>query len=280
MQFTVKATCLILSLASASMASALNIADDEEFDRIASRLKGDWALGSWHTALVSSRSPSFAYRRSGFAISHIQFRFDQQKGLAINEAINCFHEGMGERSVAEICPSEKSGSYLLIAGPRDECRALPRGERGDTMLYPVIGTVTFANDTSLSMTPDGYVTRNGGQHQYIKCRPALARFVNRHTIAGSYVDAQGRPYTFTEDGVATWNIVQYSYEVNLDYTLGGDDVFFLKSFDGGKILDTYGFVRSGDTLLVYNVGESESCEGSVRVGSPLMVLRKMKQGKR
>lgn len=134
----------------------------------------------------------------------------------------------------------------------------------------------LATDTSLCLTPDGYMAGDKGTYLYTKCRPLLAQFVNRSTIAGSYADERNRKYVFVENGVTTWNIVKYSYEVNLDYTLGGDDIFAIKSADNMKLLSTYGFVTEGNRLLIYKVDRSESCEGLTRVGKPLMVLRKLR----
>lgn len=45
------------------------------------------------------------------------------------------------------------------------------------------------------------------------------RFVARKVLAGDYVDAEGKTYSFGEDGTAHFRDIQFPYEVGLDFVL-------------------------------------------------------------
>lgn len=99
--------------------------------------------------------------------------------------------------------------------------------------------------------------------------------VRRYTIAGAWVDDQGRSYVFTADGTAVFPDRRFDYQVNIDLALVVHDIPLEKRFDSifgeKERWGTWAFELAGDELLLY---ETSGDFHEVRAEQPFLSLRR------
>ena len=90
------------------------------------------------------------------------------------------------------------------------------------------------------------------------------------TLAGDYVDAEGRTYVFTRNGEASFPDLNFHYTVTTDHVTGGHYDSFYSSNDYFH----WGFSWDNDTLLLYKLQIDAWGEETVLVSKPFRRLQR------
>jgi|GEM_PF-1678310 len=89
------------------------------------------------------------------------------------------------------------------------------------------------------------------------------RFVARKVLVGDYVDAEGRLYSFREDGTAYFRDVQFPYEVGLDFALrprSGKNNKKRDYFQNSKSRELYEYEIKGGVMYIYRTSGQEAMD--------------------
>jgi hypothetical protein len=100
----------------------------------------------------------------------------------------------------------------------------------------------------------------------------LDQFVARNTITGKYTDSQGRVYSFTEDGVATFPERSFRFNIVEDFPrVDIDDLAEIPPGEHESIQD-YSFRFVGDELQLFEMGGPI---GTIRESNPFVMLTRI-----
>ena len=168
-------------------------------------LEGTWIARDYLERLRASRAPHATARQAaGIAIKI------QREGNTWPIAITNFQRVVLQ-VIIDVQPDAKPGSYRLAVAKEDQAGVsasdltyMPfRGERNAEGLFQTLSIAepTFAKRRFLA---------------YLRLNEPLETLVNRIVIAGSYVDAEGKAYEFTDGGEARLPDLSFVYEVSLD----------------------------------------------------------------
>ena len=156
------------------------------------------------------------------------------------------HEATWRRIVR--IETAKTGDTVLVTGPWED--ANPQAADLQRVPFRVerdaagfVKKLRFLDDT-LVQTP---------REPWSQLEEPVETLINRRLLAGSYRDAQGRTWTFSPEGEATWPSESFSYQVSLDDSEADCDyIFFEKDGEVGGYR-RYGFRWQGETLRIYEI---------------------------
>jgi hypothetical protein len=168
-------------------------------------LEGTWIARDYLERLRASRAPHATARQAaGIAIKI------QREGSTWPIVITNFQRVVLQM-IIDLQPEAKPKSYRLAVAKEDragisarELTYIPfRGERNAEGLFQTLSIAepTFAKRRFLT---------------YLRLNEPLEALVNRIVIAGSYADADGKEYEFTDTGEARLPELSFAYEVSLD----------------------------------------------------------------
>ena len=203
-------------------------------------IAGHWLSVDYMNAFATSRSPLAASN----AVSLVAILVEpsrETKGYQFS--VTSFHEGLNYL----IKGFELKDNHITIkADSFDD---------GDESLQTL--------KLEQSQAPDGTRLLTGtlwGEDKvtYRRLPDTVAVYVNGMTVAGTYVDAQGRPHVFEPSGESTWAGKKRQYEVVVDTYEAACDQF--SHFDPAKPEDTTfsGWKKLPDGKLeIYELVEAE-----------------------
>jgi hypothetical protein len=205
-------------------------------------LEGTWIARDYLERLRNLRGPHATARQAaGIAIKI------EQEGSTWPILITNFQKAITS-SVIDIQPAGKPGSYRLTVAKQDRPGLTAtdltyiyfRGERDQNGLFQ---TLSIAEP---NFARKRYLT-------YLRLSEPLETFVNRAVLAGTYRDADGQSYEFTEEGEAILPDRSFQYEVSLDPNRAGCELIIShrEREPGGK--ERIGFAWKGATLQLYQV---------------------------
>jgi hypothetical protein len=89
------------------------------------------------------------------------------------------------------------------------------------------------------------------------------RFVARKVLVGDYVDAEGKTYSFREDGIAYFGDVQFPYEVGLDFALrprSGKNKNKRDYFQNSKSRELFEYETKDGVMCIYRTSGQEAMD--------------------
>jgi hypothetical protein len=91
----------------------------------------------------------------------------------------------------------------------------------------------------------------------------VKRFIAGKTIVGDYVDAEGKTYSFREDGTAYFGEVQFPYEIGLDFALrpnSGKNNSKRDYFQNSKSRELFEYEINDGVMSIYRTSGQESMD--------------------
>lgn len=202
-------------------------------------IAGHWLSVDYMNAFAKSRSPLAASNATNLVAILVE-PSAEHKGYtfsvtSFHEGLNCLIKGF----------ESKDGKVTIQADSFDD---------GDESLHTL--------SLELSQAPDGGRLATGtlwGEEKvtFRRLPDSVAVYVNGMTIAGTYADAQGRPYVFEPGGESTWAGKKKRYEVVLDAYEASCDQF--SHFDPAKPEETTfsGYKMQAGKLEIFELVEAE-----------------------
>jgi hypothetical protein len=231
-------------------------------DPVFDRLEGAWAVESWQTTLLKTKSPRAAQNAvlGTPPLSHLIF--NQKNGsYHIDMLMNCGHEG-DQRDFAKIraAVSGASHEYELIFDTSEPASVWAR--------------VTVLSANRIRFVCQRYKT----DAVYFKLGQSIPRFINEKVFAGSYTDGKGGTYVFSKDGQVNWHGKKGKYKLFFDFIpFTGVDIVSMV-FEDGHTNKAYGFETKHGTKVIYDLTNDEAL--TVKKEPPLLILKPVKKASR
>ena len=206
-----------------------------------SEIAGHWLAVDYMKAIEKTRSPLAAAAETSLTALLIDPSPD---GPELRFSVTSFHEGL---------------NYLIKGFEQ-------KGDQVTLMADSLDDDTAELQKLSLEMlkAPDGGRLAAGtlwvdDRVVYRKLPSTVAEYINGLTLAGSYSDEKGKPYTFETSGAANWAGRKLHYEVILDAFESGCD--YLMQTDPAKGEDSpptfTGFRFQNGKLALYELVEKE-----------------------
>jgi hypothetical protein len=209
-------------------------------------LEGTWIARDYLERLRASKAPHATARQAaGIAIKI------QREGNSWPIAITNFQQ-VQLQMIIDVQPDPKPRSYRLALAKQDRPGISARdltyiSFRGERNAEGVFQTLSIAEPTFAKRR---YLT-------YLRLSEPLDTLVNRIVIAGSYVDAEGREYEFTDEGEARLPEASFAYEVSLDPAEASCEVLRSHRERDPEGKQRIGFGWKGAQLRLYEVTGSK-----------------------
>jgi hypothetical protein len=205
-------------------------------------LEGTWIARDYLERLRNSRAPHATARRAtGIAIKI------EKDGPTYPILITDFQKAI-LNFVIDIQPDVKPGSYRLAVAEQDR-----PGISAADLTYIYFRGERDANGVfqTLSIAEPNFARKR--YLTYLRLNEPLETFVNRATIAGKYLDAEGRSYEFTEAGEAILPDRTFQYEVSLDPRRANCELIISHREHDPQGKERIGYAWKGATLQLYEV---------------------------
>lgn len=211
-------------------------------DRVyAKNLEGIWLPAAYVAALKATRSPHAAAKKARPDVITIK-----QDGRSYPILVTDFKK-VALRAILDIEPFTPAGTFRLVTGPDDRPTSV-----ADVVYVPFRGTRDASGNFETLSVADPLLGKRKWA-EYTKLEGELNPFINRLTIAGSYVDEKGVNWELSEAGEAVWPDEKFSFELSLEGS--GADCDFLEIEDSaakdGK--RRIGFAWRGGKLALLKV---------------------------
>jgi len=208
-------------------------------------LQGVWVARDYADALRATRMPLAAARKAKPLVVNI--RKDRNKFTVLRT-------DFGRAillDIVEIEPGAKAGEFRLVAAPD----ANGPVNSADVTYLPARGKAGETRFESLDFSDPGFSKKRF--RNLVRIEEGLGHFVNGITIAGSYVDAKGRSYTFSQKGEATMPDGSFAYELALAPVAGAceliESVAETEAAAAAAARKRYGFAWKGGRLHLFEV---------------------------
>ncbi len=205
-------------------------------------LEGTWIARDYLERLRNSRAPHATARQAaGIAIKI------EAEGQTYPILITNFQKAI-LNFVIDIQPDVKPGSFRLAVAKQDRPGLSStdltyiyfRGERDSEGMFQALSIAepNFAKKRYLT---------------YLRLGDPLETFVNRSVLAGSYQDAEGQSYEFSEAGDAVLPDRSFLYEVSLDPTRANCELIMSHREREPEGKERIGFAWKGAALHLFEV---------------------------
>ncbi len=210
-------------------------------------LEGTWIATAYRDKLARTRSPRAS--ASARIATAIKIQYDNRIYPIL---VTNFQAAMLQ-SIIDVQPDKKPGSYRLAVAKEDTGVVYAselsyiyfRGERDADGVFK-----------TLSIAEPYFAKRKFVA--YTRLEGDLEPYVNKTVIAGKYVDAQGRTYSFAETGEAVLPDRTFVYEVNLDPSAAKCDMLVSHSEREPEGNERIGFAWKDATLQLFEVTGSKA----------------------
>jgi hypothetical protein len=206
-------------------------------------LEGVWIARDYADALRATRMPLAAARKVKPLVVNI--RKDRNKFTVLRT-------DFGRAillDVVEIEPGGKPGEFRLVAAPD----ASGPVNSADATYLPARVKAGETRFDSIDFSDPGFSKKRF--RNLVRIEEGLGHFVNGITIAGSYVDAKGRAYTFSPKGEATMPDGSFAYELALAPVAGNCELIesVAETEPAAAARKRYGFEWKGGRLHLFEV---------------------------
>jgi hypothetical protein len=220
-------------------------------DRVYLReLEGIWINKSYLDGLSKSRMPHQTAKKTRLVVIRIQ-----REGRSYPIVVTDFADKASIQTVLDVEPGGKPGLYRLVLGPDDRPIS-----SGDVKYLWFRGTRNAAGKfDSLELSEP--VLMKGKWAEYVSLGNDLAVRMNRAVLAGSYTDAKGATWEFSEQGQATWPDRTFAFEVSLNDPGAQCEYFEAEEAAAGKV--PYGYAWRGGKLQIFKAtrtGKKVRCD--------------------
>ena len=220
-------------------------------------LEGIWINEAYLKALTETRMPHRAARSAEPVVIGIR-----RHGRAYPVVITNFDKAT-VTALLDVQPDAKPGAYRMVLGPGD--RPVSSDE------------VTYVHFRGQRKTGGGFDRLSIAEMQFMKGRWAeyaylgteLARTINQLVIAGSYTDADGGRWTFSDVGESQWPDRSYLYELSLNDPTANCDYFTVEDMEATDGKDRYGYAWRGGKLHLF---EARMADNRVRCSQKVMAV--------
>lgn len=222
-------------------------------------LEGIWIARDYVEALRAVRLPLAAARKA--------------KPLAVNirkdgNKFTVLRTDFGRAillDIVDIEPGPKSGEFRLVAAPD----ASGPVNFTDVTYLPARGKGSEGRFDSMDFSDPSFSKKRS--RNLVRLDEGLGHFVNGIAIAGSYVDAKGQSYTFTQKGEATTPDGTFAYEIALAPVAGQCELIESVADTESAPRKRFGFDWKGGRLHLFEV-TSDAKAGLRCAKEPFAVL--------
>lgn len=226
-------------------------------------IEGIWVNEAYLRALAALKSPHAAARKAPPLVIAIR-----REGRAFPIVITDFRNA-SLRAVLDVEPDGKPGAYRLVVGAEDK----PTSSSEVKYIPFQAARNAQGKFERLRIAEPDFM--KGKWADYVVLERELNPQLNRLVIAGSYNDAQGRSWNFTESGQAVWPDGSFNYELSLNDPTAGCEYFQVENAGAAPSRDAadikrYGFAWKGGSLSIFAArlaGKKVVCDAK-----PLAVL--------
>lgn len=207
------------------------------------QLEGHWVRKKYLDSLAATRS-QFAEDAESVSV----YAKDMQLTWAN------YHEGYWAKILGVEQAAE--GPVVLMAPPETEpSAAVPPLQIPVRAIKDGAGTIVAVEFLDKSLVAHPHET-------FVWLNIPLQKHANKQLLAGRYRDQKGNPYTFSDEGVATWPDRTFAYELPLDPMQAECDYIRTDAPKNPAIAPFYGFKWNGERLDLYKIvpGELIACE--------------------
>jgi hypothetical protein len=198
------------------------------------QIDGNWVRKKYLDSLRSTRS-QFSEQPENVSIS------------AKNNRLNwtTYHESSWRR-ILRIEPSDNN--YVLVVGQWE----VESPASSETLYVPFKPTINHEGKiASIEFLDDSLVSSK--REPFIRLPVPLKEYANELLLLGRYVDRNGKQYSFSKEGVASWPDKSFSYELPLDSSEAGCDYFQTDDPKEPGRWKRYGFKWKGDRLDLFTI---------------------------
>lgn len=229
--------------------SSTNKPGTAKFD-IYEYMTGTWMNAEYLDRVVKTKSVNFSL--SSFDMLMMFYKENKSYQFTVGS----FHEGSPFNGIVGI-KEEKPGTYIIkVKEANYILEIIPDKNKPDELI--------FRNNMGNSKT---FTEERFRKVSNTYC--GHSKYINKLLLAGTYTDAYGKIYKFSENETAIWPDRKFQYIVNLDYTFASDN--YIMTYDYKSF---YCFEIKGQTLSIYKGIEDKEGLGVHKDSKPLAVLKK------
>lgn len=203
-------------------------------------IEGFWINEQFVKALAANRSPHAAAKRAPPVVIGLR-----REGGGYPVVITDFNKKVVLQTVLDLETAAKPGAYRLVLGPGD--KPVPSS---DAVYLPFEGAKNAQGKFDRLRFTDSFFMK-GKPADFMLLAGDVGPYVNRLVIAGTYKDAKGATWQFTEAGEARWPDSRFFYDLSLNDPAANCEYFQTEDLKDGDQNKRFGYAWKEGKLSIF-----------------------------